>query len=114
MDELPAPALAEGLAGAPQAWLGTVVPKRHAKRAVTRNLLKRQIRAALLRRDLPGQALLRSGLWVVRLRAPFDRLAFASAASPALREAARAEIEALLGQAAQRLGADAPPARGAR
>ena len=47
-------------------WLGTVVPKRLAHRAVTRNLLRRQIRAALGRHAgaLPG------GLWLVRLKAP--------------------------------------------
>ena len=46
-------------------WLGCVVPKRHARRAVTRNLLKRQIRASFERHatGLPG------GLWLVRLRA---------------------------------------------
>jgi ribonuclease P protein component len=52
----------------PQAvWYGCVVPKRHAKRAVTRNLLKRQIREAFTRhaRDLPR------GLWMVRLIAGF-------------------------------------------
>ena len=110
VDELPAPAVKTRSANEPQVWLGTVVPKRHAKRAVTRNLLKRQIHAALARRDVPGQARLSSGLWVVRLRAPFDRLAFASAASRALREAACAEIDALLAQAVQRLGGDAAPA----
>ena len=113
VDEWQAPALLKGPAGGPQAWLGTVVPKRHAKRAVTRNLLKRQIRAALLRQDVPGQTLLRSGLWVVRLRAPFDRVAFASAASATLRAAARCEIEAVLGQAARRLASALTPPLGA-
>jgi ribonuclease P protein component len=28
-------------------WLGLVVPKRHARRAVTRNLIKRQIRTVV-------------------------------------------------------------------
>ena len=74
-----------------QLWLGAVVPKRHARRAVTRSLLKRQIRAALDRHaGLPG------GLWVVRLRAPFDPDRFASAASRALRDAARDELDAML------------------
>jgi ribonuclease P protein component len=77
-------------------WLGAVVPKRHARRAVTRSLLKRQIRAAVARQ--PG---LDSGLWVVRLRAPFAREQFPSAASDALGQAARAELDALLA-AAQR------------
>jgi len=82
-------------------WLGVVVPKRHARRSVTRNLLKRQIRAALARRE--GAAGLPPGLWVVRLRAPFDRAEFVSAASPALRRAARDELDALLLAAGGRL-----------
>lgn len=78
-----------------RAWLGLVVPKRHARRAVTRTLIKRQIRSAAQRIDA-GINGLEPGLWVVRLRAPFDRVAFASAASGALRGAARSEIDALL------------------
>jgi len=82
-------------------WLGAVVPKRHARRAVTRTLLKRQIRVAVQRRapQLPA------GLWVVRLRAPFDRARFASAASAALRQAAGAELDTLLADAARRSAA---------
>ena len=64
------------LDGAPR-WLGAVVPKRHARRAVTRTLIKRQIYAAAERH----RAGLASGLWVVRLRAPIDRTLFPSAAS---------------------------------
>ena len=79
-------------------WLGAVVPKRHAKRAVTRSLLKRQIRAAVA-----AQAgLLSAGLWVIRLRAPFDRAQFPSARSQALRDAARDELDLLLASAVQR------------
>jgi ribonuclease P protein component len=75
-------------------WLGLVVPKRHARRSVTRALLKRQIRAAFAER--PG---LPPGLWVVRLRSPFDRQQFPSAASDALRRVARAELAQLLDRA---------------
>lgn len=75
-------------------WVGMVVPKRHAKRSVTRALLKRQIRAAFAER--PGMP---PGLWVVRLRSPFDRQKFPSAASDALRQAARAELAQLLDRA---------------
>lgn len=75
-------------------WLGMVVPKRHARRAVTRTLLKRQIRAAFVER--PGMP---PGLWVVRLRSPFDRQKFPSAASDALRQAARVELAQLLDRA---------------
>ncbi|MEO8058906.1 MAG: ribonuclease P protein component [Burkholderiales bacterium] len=79
-------------------WLGAVVPKRHARRAVTRTLLKRQIRAAVAARA--GGLL--GGLWVVRLRAPFDKAKFPSAASEALKLCARDELEGLLVAAAQR------------
>jgi ribonuclease P protein component len=73
-------------------WVGAVVPKRHARRAVTRSLLKREIYAAAARhRDV-----LAPGLWIVRLRAPFDRTLFPSAASPALRRAVRSQLDALL------------------
>ncbi len=75
--------------------LGLVVPKRHARRSVTRTLLKRQIRAALQR-----QPVLNAGLWLVRLRSPFDRQAFPSAASKALAHAARQELDGLLLRAA--------------
>jgi ribonuclease P protein component len=78
-------------------WLGAVVPKRHARRAVTRSLLKRQIRAAAER-----QPQLDEGLWVVRLRAPFAGAQFKSAASDALAAAARAELDAVLLAAALR------------
>jgi ribonuclease P protein component len=79
-------------------WLGAVVPKRHARRAVTRSLLKRQIRAAVTAQ----QQGLAKGLWVVRLRAPFDKKLFPSAASSALQLAARGELDQLLVRAAQR------------
>lgn len=83
---------------APEAlWLGTVVPKRHARRAVTRSLIKRQMRAAV-QRHAP---LLPRGLWVVRLRGPFDRQQFSSAASDALRQAVRAELDTVLQRAAR-------------
>jgi len=73
-------------------WLGTVVPKRHARRAVTRNLIKRQMRATMER--LAPQ--LPAGLWVLRLRAPFDPKRYPSAASTPLRDSARGELQGLL------------------
>jgi ribonuclease P protein component len=79
-------------------WLGAVVPKRHAKRSVTRMLIKRQIRRSFGSHE----AALAAGLWVVRLRAPFDAAAFRSAASEHLRDAAGAELDAALAQAAAR------------
>ena len=81
-------------------WLGAVVPKRHARRAVTRTLLKRQIRSVVVAR---AEALL-GGLWVVRLRAPFDKICFPSAASDALRHCAREELEQLFDTSALRVG----------
>jgi len=77
-------------------WIGAVVPKRHARRAVTRSLLKRQIYAAAERH----RHQLAPGLWIVRLRSPFDRARFPSATSPALRLSVRSELDALLADAA--------------
>lgn len=76
--------------------VGCVVPKRHARRAVTRNLLRRQIRAAFGRH----WARLTPGHWVVRLRAAFDRESFVSADSPGLRRAVAGELDALLARVA--------------
>jgi ribonuclease P protein component len=105
VDDLPAPGV----------WLGLVVPKRHARRAVTRTLLKRQIRQALDRQagltadagQSPASAFsgLARGLWVVRLRTPFDKLKYPSAASEALRLAAAEELRTVLADAARRVGA---------
>ncbi len=81
-----------------QHWLGMVVPKRHARRSVTRNLLKRQMRSVM-----DEQAhLLPPGLWVLRLKAPFDRARFPSPASDPLRADARKELQALLQRTAAR------------
>lgn len=81
-------------------WLGAVIPKRHARRSVTRNLLKRQIREAA-----KAEARLQAGLWVVRLRSPFDRERFASAASEALRDEAGRELSRLMADAVRRTAA---------
>ena len=78
-------------------WLGAVVPKRHARRSVTRNLLKRQIREAA-----GAQASLQPGLWVVRLRSPVDKNRFPSAASDALRDEAGRELSRLMADAVRR------------
>lgn len=79
-----------------QVWFGCVVPKRHARRAVTRNLLKRQMRSAFQRH---GDSLA-GGLWLVRLRSSFAVAEFVSARSTALASAARGELDGLLAQAA--------------
>ncbi len=84
-------------ASGPQRWLGLVVPKRHAKRAVTRTLVKRQIRNVAA----DCAARLAPGLWVVRQRSPFDPKQYPSAASDALKQAARDELRALFERAAR-------------
>ena len=66
-------------------WLGVMAPKRHARRAVTRNLVKRLARQAFAGHE-PA---LPRGLWLVRLRQPISRTAFVSARSEALRWAMR-------------------------
>jgi ribonuclease P protein component len=74
-----------------RSWLGAMVPKRHARRAVTRNLLKRQIRAAFERHE----AALPHGMWLVRLRRVFPPSEFVSARSALLAEAATDRLEVL-------------------
>jgi ribonuclease P protein component len=78
--------------------LGLVVPKRHARRSVTRTLVKNQLRDAM-RRHLPHLA---AGDWVLRLRAPIDRARFPSARSEALAAELRGEIDRLLSDAMRR------------
>jgi ribonuclease P protein component len=69
-------------------WVGAVVPKRHAKRAVTRNGIKRQIYAvsAAYEERLPAAA------HVVRLRLEFARKEYASAWSEPLKASVRGEL----------------------
>lgn len=76
------------------AWLGVLVPKRWARRAVTRNTLRRQIYAVAreLTAGLPQLPM------VVRLRSGFSRGDFPSATSDALKREARAELLQLLGE----------------
>lgn len=78
-----------------QRLAGVVVPKRHARRAVTRSLVKRAMRCALARHE----AELPAGTWVIRLRAPIDKSGFPSAASAPLRAELCAELDALVAQA---------------
>lgn len=88
-------------------WLGAMVPKRWARRAVTRNTIKRQIYTvgAAFEAKLPQAA------HVVRLRAAFDRKQFVSATSDQLKHAVRAELQQLFGHATRRpAGSARPPA----
>lgn len=80
------------------AWLGVLLPKRWARRAVTRNAIRRQIYEAARERAhvLPKDA------WVVRLRTEFSRKVFVSATSDVLKRAARTELDQLLDRACGR------------
>lgn len=72
-------------------WLGAMVPKRWAKRAVTRNAIKRQIYHV----SAEFESVLSERAHLVRLRAGFDRSQFVSATSDALKAAVRAELQQL-------------------
>ena len=87
----PAPDKAQALFAVPGLWMGAMVPKRWARRAVTRNTIKRQVYAVSERfaDRLPPAA------HVVRLRAAFDRKQFISATSEQLKLAVRQELEQL-------------------
>jgi ribonuclease P protein component len=81
-------------------WLGAVVPKRWAKRAVTRSTIKRQIYTVAqefepFRQPRPVASM----AFVVRLRQAFDRETFVSATSEPLKHAIRTELQALLARA---------------
>jgi ribonuclease P protein component len=87
---------AESLFGTASAvWLGAMVPKRWARRAVTRNAIKRQIYSVSAAPDtvLPPAA------HVIRLRAGFDRKEFVSATSDKLKNAVRTELQQLMQRA---------------
>lgn len=71
--------------------IGALIPKRWAKRAVTRNAIRRQIYGVMAQwaPHLPVAA------HVVRLRASFDPKQFISARSDALKHALRVELQQL-------------------
>ena len=84
--------------------LGLVVPKKMARRSVTRQLIKRQARELF---RLHAQALEAAGWlhdaqpvgnWVVRLKAPYAKADWPSAASDMLKAAVRDELLAVLQQ----------------
>lgn len=86
---------AQPLSGHSVRWMGALVPKRLAKRAVTRNAIKRQIFnvGSNFKSSLPVAA------HVVRLRAGFDKRQFLSATSDQLKAAVRAELQQLFASA---------------
>jgi len=72
------------------------VPKRWAKRSVTRNAIKRQIYNV----SSEFETRLAPSAHVVRLRAGFDRQQFISASSDRLKLAVRTELQQLFGRVA--------------
>ncbi len=73
-------------------WIGAMAPKRWAKRAVTRNAIKRQIYT--VSREFVSQ--FPQDAFVVRLRREFSRKEFLSANSDLLKDAVRAEVHRLM------------------
>lgn len=100
---LPGPAHGHLLFPVSDTWVGVVLPKRWAKRAVTRNAIRRQVyEATRLAADRLPQAAM-----VVRLRSGFSREQFVSATSDALKGAVRAELTQLLTRVLVRSAAEA-------
>jgi ribonuclease P protein component len=77
------------------AWIGAVVPKRWAKRAVTRNGIKRQIDSL----SAAQAERFAKAAHVVRLRTAFPRDMFKSAWSEPLKAAVRSELVQLFDKA---------------
>jgi ribonuclease P protein component len=71
--------------------IGALTPKRWAKRAVTRNLIRRQVHT-VAREHV---SVLAPTAYVIRLRAPFNAQAFHSASSEKLKESVRGELQQL-------------------
>ena len=84
----------------PVALIGAMVPKRWAKRAVTRNAIKRQIYSV----SADFESLLPVTSHVVRLRSGFNRAQFVSAVSDLLKVAVRAELQQLFADATRGSG----------
>lgn len=88
------------------AWIGALVPKRWAKRAVTRNLIKRQIYNMTPNKPFASAA----AAHVVRLRAGFGKVQYPSATSAALKAAVRRELDQLFALAPPLAAMQRPPA----
>ncbi len=76
-------------------WMGVLLPKRWARRAVTRNTIKRLIHHVAAE----AESALKVAAYVVRMRASFDRSLFPSATSVAFKAALRKELQQLLAPA---------------
>ena len=79
-------------------WLAAMVPKRWAKRAVTRNTIRRQIYSV----SAGFESVLSEAAHVIRLRSAFDRTLFPSATSDQLKSAVRQELQQLFASATLR------------
>jgi ribonuclease P protein component len=100
----------QALFAVPGVWLGAMVPKRWARRAVTRNTVKRLIYAVGASFETQLAQLAPESAHVVRLRSAFDRKQFVSATSDQLRQAVRAELLQLFGHATRHAVSAAPSA----
>jgi ribonuclease P protein component len=78
--------------------IGVIIPKRWAKRAVTRNTFKRQFYAVAQTYAQPLTELLPGCGLVLRQTSAFDKKEFVSASSPALRATVRQELQDLFGR----------------
>lgn len=83
-----------GLFAGSDVWIGAMVPKRWARRAVTRNTIKRQIYAV----SRASLAQSKPAAYVVRLRSGLDPARFFSASSMALKQAMRTELLSLFSE----------------
>lgn len=70
---------------------GILIPKRWARRAVTRNLIRRQVRQLVH----ASEKALPASDYVLRLKTAFDAKCFRSAASSELKQAVRLELQQL-------------------
>lgn len=76
-------------------WFGALTPKRAAKRAVTRNLIRRQIYNVCNELNSHQQ----TAAYLIRLSAGFDKAQFTSASSRLLKAAVRLELLQLFAKA---------------
>ena len=95
-----APAQPQDLFPVGGVWLGAMAPKRWARRAVTRNAIKRQVYTV----GATFEDQLSQAAYVVRLRTAFDRKQFLSASSDVLKQTVRVELLQLFAGAARRSG----------
>jgi ribonuclease P protein component len=90
----------------PGLWVGAMVPKRWAKRSVTRHAIKRQI-YTVAQDLLPAHD---CAAYLVRLRSGFTRQQFHSSSSELLKQAVHAELSALMARVPAALTPPLPPA----